>query len=201
MWYIIIFVIAAVSVIAGITGFTSCASPASPKLNIPPDSIKGSYSREEVKQLLDELANKKVKEELNMGASCYAPRAIEDSAEYICPVCGEKSIYTYSQAEFIIHEIPTCRQKAARFGTTTLKLDETQFCRKCRPDSIAQPRLCLVTKLEGQEPVRTCGVYATDLVILTDFFEGHNLYKTFNDGEVALKESIPRIKELLGIKE
>lgn len=201
MWYIIIFALAASGIIAGFTGFTSCANANNSKVNTPPDSIKGSYSRAEVEQMLENLATSKVKDNLEMGAMCYSPRQIAEHADYICPVCGEKTIYSWQQAEFVLHELPSCREYARRFDKNTVLLDESQFCRKCTPDSIENPQLCLSTKLEGQESVKTCGVYPMDLVILIDFFEGKNIYKTDNDSEVALKERIPRIKQLLGIKD
>jgi hypothetical protein len=200
MWYIVVIIIAAAGLIFGFSGLTSCANNTKPTSNMPPDSIKNGYTREEVNNLLENLASRPVKEKLDMGAMCYSPRPILESAEYICPVCGEKTIYTYHQAELVQNEIPVCRGLVARFKGATLKLDEGQFCRKCTPDSIPEPKLCLVAKIEDQQETKTCGISSDDIKMLTEFFEGKNIHKTSNDGETALKSNIPRIKELLGIK-
>jgi predicted RNA-binding Zn-ribbon protein involved in translation (DUF1610 family) len=200
MWYIVVIIIAAAGLIFGFSGLTSCANNTKPTTNVPPDSIKPGYTREEVNSLLENLANKPVKDNLDMGAMCYSPRPILKSADYICPVCGEKTIYTYQQAEFVQNEIPKCRSLITRFQGATLKLDEQQFCRKCATDSIPEPKLCLLAKLEDQQETKTCGISSEDIKMLTEFFEGKNIHKTSNDGEVALKVNIPRIKQLLGIK-
>jgi hypothetical protein len=200
MWYIVIFVLAAVGLIFSYTGLTSCNSILPNSCDTIPDSIKGSYSKEEVKTMLEELAEKPVKKELNMGAMCYSPRPMPDSATYICPVCGEKTIYTSGNAEFVLESIPQCRRSAGRFKKDHIKLDESQFCRKCSPEAIVNPQLCLVVELVNQAPVKTCKVYPWDLEMLVAFFEGRTYYKADNDAEIALKDNLPRIKELLGMK-
>lgn len=203
MWYLILALIAVAGLIFGYSSLTSCSGNVNQNNHpqVPPDSIKPLYSKDEVLILLEDLAQTKVKDNLNPGAMCYSPKPITQRAEYTCPLCGEKTLYTYSEAEVVEDEIPACRRLASRFDKSTLFIDETQFCSKCRKDSVDEPKICLVTKLEGQNEVKTCGIHSIDLVLLTNFFEGKTIYKTFNDGEVSLKESIPRIKELLGIKE
>lgn len=201
MWYIVILILAAVGLIFSYTSLTSCNSIIPKTCDTMPDSIKGSYSKEEVKAMLEELAEKPVKKELNMGAMCYSPRPLPDSATYVCPVCGEKSIYVSRQAEFVLETIPQARISASRFKKDHIKLDESQFCRKCTPEKIDDPKLCLQVQLEGQSPVKSCSVNPWDLEMLVAFFEGRTFYKTDNDAEIALKDHLPRIKELLGIKD
>ncbi len=202
MWYIIIFALAGIGIIAGFTSLTSCGQSSSePKTDVPPDSIRGSYTRDEVEQMLKDLAERKVKDDLNMGAMCYSPRPYADSADYICPKCGEKTIFTHRHAEFVLHEIPDCRRMAAPFGPDVIKLEETAYCQNCNGGKESQPELCVIVSLEGAEPVRTCGISTLDMIILTDFLKGKNIYKTFNDEEAPLKDRIPRLKILLGIKD
>lgn len=200
MWYIVIFVLAAIGIIAGFAGVSSCSGFSTKVSDSPSDSIKGSYTKEEIKELLKVIANKGVKKDLNVGAMCYSPRPILERTEYICPVCSEKTVYTYHQAEMVQNEIPVCRSNIARFGGTTLRLDESQFCRKCTPDSIPEPKLCVIAKLSDAPETKTCGISSMDIMLLIEFFEGKNIHKTSNDGEVAMKEMMYRIEELIGVK-
>ncbi len=201
MWYAVIFVFALAGLLFSYTGLTSCKGARPSTSDTLPDSIKGKYTKDEVKAMLEELADKPVKKELNLGAMCYSPRPIPDSATYICPVCGEKTIYTYSLAEFVQSELPRCRELSRRFTKNLIHLDESQYCKKCTPNAANPPKLCLDVQLEGQAPVATCGVQSWDLTILIAFFEGKSICKTFNDGEVAMKDQLPRVRTLLGIKE
>ena len=53
MWYIIILIISFVAVIIGFTSLSACSNPKNKTTDAPPDSIKTSYSKDEVKKLLD----------------------------------------------------------------------------------------------------------------------------------------------------
>jgi hypothetical protein len=202
MWYIIVFVFTIAGLLLAFTGMTSCSGTAADKVISPGDSLKKNYTREEVNELLKALAERPVKAELNMGAMCYAPRQAPDSASYICPVCGEKTIYVNSSTtEFINDDLMLCRQLAARFDKGMLSLDESGFCAHCSHATNANPELCVKITLEDSKEVITCKITSFDLRILLAFFKGENIFTTFNDAEMPLKEQSTRLKQLLGVTE
>lgn len=158
-----------------------------------------SLSREEVSRMLSRIENSPAPSE-RMGAMCYEMAMPPDRAEYVCPVCGEKTLYSTGAAEAVEWELPSCRrefeqlQKASQMQVT---LDESGYCHKCRPNGTPQLVLTL-TYADGT--TRTIApVSAQDLRLLTGFFSGKLSYETFNEGELPLKNSTDRLKEMLGL--
>ena len=97
--------------------------------------------------------------------------------------------------------MPGCRREFDELAKVTdrVTLDESPFCRKCSPD-VETPKLSLTSKYLGGEPQVVAGVNPNDLRILRELFAGKVVHITFNDAEQPLKDQLPRLQELLGVK-
>jgi hypothetical protein len=204
MWYILVSVIAAAGIILG---FTSCFSgnsvkdqPIDQSLN-PSDSIKKQLTRAELLAKMAELANKKVPDELSQGAMCYKVAAPPSRMEYVCPVCGEKTLYTDDAGYFLNRNLSECRSIANTLIEVNCKLDESQFCKHCTPDLKETPQLCITTQLKGEETVtKFCGVDREEMQILQEFFNGKVVHTGDTGYETPLKEELDEIARMLGIE-
>lgn len=202
MWYIIIIVISAAGIIFGAYSCNLKSSKTSifDKDISPDDTVKGIYKRSAIKEKLEALANSPAPNELKPGAMCYAAMLERDSAEYVCPKCGERTLYTESQGWFVHRDLPVCRTLTDSIPAINLKLDESQYCKKCSPN-IEIPQLCIAYKLADDANERhMCGINPYDLQIMKEFMQGKDKHITDNDGEVPLKDFLPRLQELFGIK-
>ncbi len=204
MWY----VVAAVLVIGASGAFGYSMVRTSGMLKAPsPGNIMtqmdfGKLSTEEINALLNRLESQEPPDP-TMGAMCYSPMAIPDSAEYICPVCGEKTIYTGYETQFIEWTLPGMRRMAESIDSLTefhVGLDETQFCGFCSDSTYQDPQVILrVTLPDSIEIVNP--VTSTDLRMLDSFLSGRLYYLTGNDAQVPMQEYADRLRELLGIQE
>jgi hypothetical protein len=205
MWYIIAIIIASSGLILG---FISCSSGITRNnCNIdnsqsisPMDSIKKQLTREELIQKMALLAQKKVPDELSQGAMCYKTAATPNRAEYICPVCGHKTIYNDYMAVFINRDLQECRSIAASLTEIECKLDESQFCQKCHPEVNGSPDLCITTHYKGEEKEnRACGINREDMELLQEFLNNKVTHWDDYDYETPLKDKMEIISNLLGI--
>jgi len=132
------------------------------------------------------------------------------SADYICPRCGERTLYQESTekhrnqgiALVVNHEIPECRREYAelrKIAGEAVTLDESQFCRKCSPD-ITEPKLLFHIIYEDGKPRDIPNIHAEDLRILREFLAGGLIHQQANDSQSALKQSLPRLQQLLGVE-
>jgi hypothetical protein len=94
---------------------------------------------------------------------CYEVRPAKNRLDYLCPKCGERTLYEYNEsaenglletsvAKMVRSEIATCRRELEplrRALGDAVSLDESQFCRKCSPD-ITTPRLVLRMAVDSQ---------------------------------------------------
>ena len=201
MWYIV----AAVVLLAtsGVYGFSRLRNDVSEKSN----PVSRMFDRITVKSLtMDQinilLAKLEIEEppEPVMGAMCYEAMAYPLVAEYICPVCGEKTIYNDSHTAFIEWELQGCRRMVESINEYTefeITLDETLFCDFCSDSSDEEPTLLLrAASTDSTETVNR--VYIHDLRILESFLQGTLYYTTSNDGQQPLQDYSERIRELLG---
>lgn len=160
----------------------------------------GSLSMEQVNALLARLELREPPEPV-MGAMCYEAMAYPAVADYVCPVCGEKTIYEVTHTGFIEWELPGCRRMAASINGLTefeIILDETMFCRFCSEETEENPRLLLrVASTDSFETVNDISI--PDLRMLESFLQGHLYYVTANDSQIPLREHADRIRELLGV--
>ncbi len=172
-------------------------------------------TRAELAQRLKRLAASPPPAKLAPGAMCYAPHAPDLRFEYVCPTCGERTVYDWLRTgqgrdadrdivctqttETFPHDLTEYRRLIADVWGIAMSLDESQFCKKCRPD-VAKPKIVLVVKLPGgEQPHRVEDVSRLDLTLLSRFASGSDCADLGAAGERPLKDYLPRIRELLGI--
>jgi hypothetical protein len=210
MWYIVAIVIAAVGLVLGLISMVK-AGPVKEEITknrevdhrlrpvTPPDSINGSYTREEIAAKLKKLAKSPAPTTLKPGAMCYAVAGPPARAEYVCPVCGEKTLYTDGHTFTIQYELPSCRQIISSIKGLEIKLDETQYCKKCHPE-VESPSLCLEIKYSGEDkPYVCCNVGSSDVDLVYEFISGNKKHTGGNGQETPLKDYTARLEELLGV--
>ena len=206
MPYFIIFAF----IITGITFFmifnSGQSSQAKSAVSIPTSVspvCEPSTSRSDIMKRLKELAKSPAPKNLQMGAMCYEMASPPERVEYVCPVCGSKTLYPNPGNSEILYfiglELVACRQKAKKITKVKIVLDESQFCRKCKPD-VKLPQLCLTIHYPDQTKHSVCKISEEDLDLISEFFAGSDKHKLDNDAEIPLKDYIKRLEELLGIK-
>ena len=82
-----------------------------------------------------------------------------------------------------------------------MELDEMAYCRNCRPAAVDHPAAVLVVRLPDGRQTRTEDFAEDDLGLLRDFFAGKDVKVGPQEDEMPLKESLPRLRELLGMGE
>jgi hypothetical protein len=204
MWYMF----AAVIVLAASSAFglsrMKGASPGKYQLfeKVLDSVTLNSLTMEQVNGLLARLQLQEPPEPV-MGAMCYEAMAYPAVAEYICPVCGEKTIYEDYSTPFIEWELQGCRRMVESINELTefqVTLDETMFCSHCTPDREGDPVLLLrVASTDSTEIVNSVTVH--DLRLLESFLQGRLYYLTENDGQMPLRDYEDRLRELLGVPE
>ncbi|MCK5034714.1 MAG: hypothetical protein KAS73_02395 [Candidatus Sabulitectum sp.] len=160
-----------------------------------------TLSRTEINLLLSKLEFTEPPEVV-MGAMCYAPMSLPASADYICPDCGEKTVYDSSFARFIDWEIAGCRRMADNINLNTefdVVLDESRFCDFCSQETAETPVLLLkVINEDGNEIVNRITII--DLRMLESFLQGNLYYLTFNDSQCPLQDYGERMRTILGLE-
>jgi predicted RNA-binding Zn-ribbon protein involved in translation (DUF1610 family) len=157
-------------------------------------------SKDEIRRLLARI-EKAHAPKPEMGAMCYSVAAPPDRMEYVCPECGEKTLYAADVSRRWAFEINHCRRlfnELPKGGALTL--DESAFCRKCQPDEHT-PSLKLIIRYDDGTTQVVPEVGSGDLYLLTGFLAGRLSHSGFTGGSSALKDSLPRLRQLLGIKE
>jgi hypothetical protein len=216
MWYIIIIVVLLAGTFIGSRAL-SCQSSvpnenrkSKHSVDLPfnqNDTIKAMFSKNQIEEKLKHLATTSVPTNLSFGAMCYEMAYIENTVhEYVCPVCGEKTIYKKSKdkekfqyIEGVFNEINECRREIEKVEGINIKLDETEFCGHCKP-KIEKPKLYLLVNIAGQKDTTKISTFSyMDIRILQEFLDNKLVHRTDNDGETALIENIDRIRELLGL--
>lgn len=158
-------------------------------------------SENDIDSMLDRLQMEEAPEP-TMGAMCYAVAMMPDSAEYVCPDCGERTVYGGSEADFIGWNLERCRAITADIDSSDLldaTLDESSYCSSCSPDSDRPMLELTIVHNDGRETVSTVSKF--DLTVLLAFLRGQLYYSTDNDGTQPLRPYAGRIAELLGVTE
>lgn len=200
MWYLpVLVVLVAAGGYAGLVRMRKGNEPSRGWTTVP---SPGSLSDMELELLLARLENEPAPEPV-MGAMCYSPMAIPDSAEYLCPVCGEKTVYHGGLYPFLQWELDLSRRLASSIDAATemtVQLDETMFCPFCSGQEGMDPHLVLrVTRNNGE--VLENAVTVTDLRMLESFIAGNLHWTTSNEGQQPLRDHAERLAVLLGISE
>jgi hypothetical protein len=171
------------------------------------DTIKGMFSRKQIDEKLKHLAETPAPTKLSFGAECYK-MAFKDYSvyEYVCPVCGEKTIYkkgTNSERSVLIENLEnnlnSCRNEIEKVHGLNIKLDESQFCKHCSPNT-ENPQLCLLVNIGGQSyTTRVCNIENKDIQLIYEFLNDKLVHTGEQDEETPLVNNIDRIKKLLGL--
>jgi hypothetical protein len=202
MWYILgaVFLVG----VSTAVGFSRTGGTGLQKTGSGPGSILGisfpSLSMEEIDVLLDRLECMEPPERI-MGAMCYAPMAYPEVAEYVCPVCGEKTFYSGYLCTLIEWELAGLRRMAGSIDSMTdfsVVLDERQFCHYCSTEEVENPSVLLrVSTSDSTEAVNI--VSSMDLRMLESFLRGNLYYLTSNDSQEPLQDHSERLRQLLGL--
>lgn len=158
-----------------------------------------TMSREEVLKLLERLETSAQPPPL-MGAMCYDQAAPPRVAEYTCPVCGEKTVYSDEGAFFLQSTVSASRSLYAELEEASpldMSIDESSYCSACRPDSGTPAFVLTVTWDDGTSS--SSAVSPDDLRVLAAFFEGRLSWTGSCDEETPLAPMTGRIREILGL--
>jgi hypothetical protein len=172
-----------------------------PAAGITTNAIKG-LSRAEIQQKLRKLAETPPPTKLKHGAACYDMAVPPKRAEYVCPKCGEKTLYTNQMAQVADRDLDRARwnfKSLQQAVNENIALDESQFCRKCSPE-VKDPKLVLKIAFADGKPQSVVGVTPDDLLLLTEFFSGKLAHDAGMAGEKPLKDYSKRLRELLGVE-
>lgn len=201
--------IALILVMAGIcfTGFMMRAQAQEGKPAVTVETVTQA-SNPEIEQMLREIETRPAPEP-KMGAMCYDMAMPSPVTDYVCPICGEKTLYPVAENKWStplnnleeLRELQAKAQKAASKREASVTLDETQFCRKCMPGFTNVPQAVLVVSTSEGCEQRTERFSAYDLMMLRDFFSGKAKVIGYTEDQQPLKEYLPRLRELLGLKE
>lgn len=160
-----------------------------------------SLSREQIQEKLRILESSQLPPEPQIGAMCYAVAGHPSRAEYVCPKCGEKTLYSNNSAKFIARQLEACRREFKMLQgmpELSLTLDESSFCAHCKPEFRPHQLVLTVNYADGSSRTST-PISLDDLRILRSFMNGDALYETSSNGPRPLKNEIPRLRELLGV--
>lgn len=175
-------------------GTVSGASAGDPP-PVTADSVR-RLSRQDVHDLLARLEMEEPPEPLP-GAMCYKVAGPPSVAEYTCPVCGEKTVYTDELTGFIENRLESARRLASAVDGCTsfsVTLDETALCSNCSGDSSGTPGLYLVVDDSLRSPVSE-----NDLRMLFAFLRGELYWSTETGDSLPLKDHTARLAALLGL--
>jgi len=191
MWYNIIFI--AIVFIIAFVGFTSYSlAKGDTKSN---ESAFEQLSKIDYANKLEQLPNNPdlYREPEGM---CYSSPPPMERVEYICPVCGEKTVY-HTSFSYDFDNLQNYRDKVNRITKIDVKLDESQFCRKCTPKQSQREFRLLVKYNNAKKAHKTCGIAIDDINLLYEYSEGIKEHTTWYNKK-PLIEYRGRIEELLG---
>lgn len=200
MWYIpFLIIVLAAGAFAGISRFRLQKQPVSETTDI--NSVV-SLSMDQIHFMLERLEKEEPPESV-FGAMCYTPTVLPDYAEYICPVCGEKTVYAGNLSSFFQWELDAARRLVESIDAHTdftVELDETPYCDYCSSGEEESPSLILRVFIESGTET-TSSVSITDLRMLDSFLQGRLYWVTSNDSQEPLQDYVDRLRHLLGLVE
>ena len=235
MWYLSIILIAVIGLLftpklmAQSNKGTESKRTVSSKetIEIQSDTLQPLFSKSQIEEKLKHLATTPPPEKMNFGAMCYSTSMAIGTISYICPVCGEKTLYKYigenewvtsngeelsdlelthrkrryEAFEMVLREINACRREVQKVKGINISLDESGFCDHCCP-YITYPILYLLINIGGEsDTVKTPNIDYMDIRLIHEFLSGSLVHKGYADEETPLVDYMGRIKELLGVKE
>lgn len=159
-----------------------------------------SMSRAQIEKMLGHLQNKKAPKP-TMGAMCYDMAGPPPTADYVCPVCGHKTLYSEGDTAFVTWELGACRREFDQVvgsGNLKMVLDESSFCAQCSPNANKHELVLKVAYSDGSTH-SAGGVRQIDLRMLRYFLGGSLSFQGLQEETEPLKDQIPRLRELLGV--
>ncbi len=159
-------------------------------------------SKPDIDKLLKRLAEKPIPTKLSFGAMCYDMAMPPERAEYVCAVCGTKTIHStketarWDNPALSVQNYRATLEQLRKLGLDA-KLDESFLCSKCKKGGVS----ALVLEVTiNKRVVRNALVDVNDLRKLIAFVQGNLVWKGEQDREFPLKPELPRIRQLLGIE-
>lgn len=164
------------------------------------ESVK-SMSRSEIESMLQKIEKQKAPKPF-VSATCYVPPPVLKRAEYVCPACGQKTIYTTPRnTRYVSENVEAARREfpnLQKVSKLKMELDESSFCKKCHPGT-AEPQLVLKVTYSDGTVHEEKGIWAWDLKVLNAFFKGDSTIFNSRD-EVPLNFYIPILRRTLGFE-
>lgn len=194
MW---VAVAAAAIAAAGLIGAAARGGGEAEERGISSRSLKG-LSGAELDSMLLRLRTDKAPEP-TLGAMCYDMAVPAPVTEYICPVCGERTVY--EEWCWLLHELPRSRALFEVIEDSvdiSVALDERLLCSHCAPTE-GEARLVLVAIPAEGDTVRN-DVSQTDLVMLLSFLQGNLTYEDDFGATLPLQPHADRLALLLGLE-
>jgi hypothetical protein len=132
--------------------------------------------------------------------TCYVISRPQTTAEYVCPICGQKTLYDNDDAAWVVQSMETCRREydlLVQISPLKMKLDESSFCAKCSPNANEHQLALTVTHEDGTNQT-TSPVSWNDLRILRDYFQGRLTSSAPGKTPAMVREETIRVKYILG---
>lgn len=139
-------------------------------------------------------------DEVELLAGCYSPFEVTpQQTEYVCPICGERTTRVSPgyierrRGQVVSPDIDECRRLFARIPVSAgMKLDESEYCRKCSP-RVKHPEPALLVQ-DGRGHTRRVRHVTTDeLSKLGDYFAATP------DEQARMRKESRRLRRLLGL--
>jgi len=188
MWYVV--VSTSLIIIIGFLSFVNYSEAATIR-----------YTKSDISQKLVKLSKKPVPKKLSIGAMCYEQAIPPNRGEYVCPVCGKKTLYSNNHKIIkVVNDIFTYRKMVKQLNEKGLdiKLNETELCKNCHPLN-TNYKLCITIKYNRSESYKICDITQDDLRLISDFLDEKTIHEFLNEREEPLKNFIPRLRILLGV--
>lgn len=133
-------------------------------------------------------------------AMCYKVAAPPQTVDYVCPIDGSRTQYARDSAAYpMVRDLPSLRQRVKELPGLNASLDESAMCRRCAPQGTGG--VALVVRHPDGRTVRTDSVTSGDLLLLGEFLSGKEVHAGSRGAQTALKDQMPRIRQLLGLLE
>jgi len=130
-----------------------------------------AQNREGIRPQLAQIEPTKV-EDRAMGAMCYEIAIEPERMEYTCPICGERSFHAACAGLIDDQALIACRRLLQELPLREMfTLDETSFCKKCRPEA-KKPELVLCVRYNDGATDTIHGTDAGSMTLLTDVLSG-----------------------------
>ena len=165
-----------------------------------------AMSQEDIKKALQNI-ERATEESEKMGAMCYDQVAPASELEYICPLDGEKTVYSQgSKASALVIDMVYMRSEIKNAQSLAkdmlISLDERKLCAKCSPGLSDKERsVTLVVQYADGRTIRTERVDSNDIAHLVILLKDGLVFIGLHHGsEPGLDYLEKRLKVLLGEK-